>query len=135
MKQRDSAPQSGINVTPLVDVCLVLLIIFMVVAPMLDRNAVVRLPEARAPQPLVEERGPVLAMRKDGTLWYGQSWLPPREMLAKLKEVRARRGTAPLVLYADAGLTFADVRRTLRLVEEAGFPGVSLAAKKPAAVR
>jgi biopolymer transport protein TolR len=124
-------PRSEINVTPLVDVCLVLLIIFMVVAPMLDRHAEVKVPEARNPARL--EDGPariVLAMHSDGTTWYRQSWLPPREMLGKLRELHEREGGKEIVLLADTRLSFADVRRTMRIVQEAGFSGVNLAAKR-----
>jgi biopolymer transport protein ExbD len=131
MQKPPDRPQSAINVTPLVDVCLVLLIIFMVVTPMLDKNGAVRLPEGANPAPRPDERGKtVVAVQKDGSIWYGGKWLPPADLLARLREDRERSGAKELVLYADAGLTFAEVRGAMRLVQEAGYPGVSLAAKK-----
>jgi biopolymer transport protein ExbD len=124
-------PQSAINVTPLVDVCLVLLIIFMVVTPMLGDKGAVRLPEGQNPAARPEERKRiVVAMQRDGTLWYEQRWLPPGDLLARLREDRERSGAKELVLYADGGLSFAEVRGAMKLVQEAGFSGVSLAAKK-----
>lgn len=131
MKHEEEKPQAAINVTPLVDVCLVLLIIFLVVAPMIDRNAAVKLPEAAAPERLAEDQSrTVLAVHADGTLWLGPRWLPEREMRAALAELHARNAAAPLLVYGDRDLRFVDVRRALRLAHEAGFPGVALAARK-----
>ncbi len=131
MKSAKDAPHSAINVTPLVDVCLVLLIIFMVVTPLLEPNAALQLPRAPSPDRLGDDRSrAVLSVHRDGPLWLGNRWLPESEMAAALAERHARNAAAPLLLYGDRELHFSDVRHAMRLAHAAGFPGVQLAARK-----
>ena len=79
----DFAVKSEINVTPLVDVCLVLLIIFMVVTPMLQAGVDVALPETLDP-PKMPEGGKQLniAIKSDGQVYVGQQWVPTESLLA-----------------------------------------------------
>lgn len=122
-------PRSDINVTPLVDVCLVLLIIFMVVAPMLGREEI-RLPRAAHPAKRDDAGKILLTLRKDGSAWCRGAPIPVEELTAALRTLRERGVGEELVLLADERLAFADVRRTMRLVHAAGFSGVNLAAKR-----
>lgn len=128
-------PRGEINVTPLVDVCLVLLIIFMVVTPMLNHRADIDVPSVARPGALPEpEKQVVLAMKwPDRTTWYEESWLPAKEMLGRLRELRARSSGKEVVLVADARLPYGDVKRVMTIVREAGFGGMSLVARKEAA--
>jgi biopolymer transport protein TolR len=125
-------PRADINVTPLVDVCLVLLIIFMVVTPLLKRHATVELPLTPSPGRIeASEEKLLLAMSwPDRAMWYRESWLLEREMLDKLKELRARSESKRLVVIADRRLSYGDVRGLMRLANRAGFPGLELAATK-----
>lgn len=127
-----AAPKSEINVTPLVDVCLVLLIIFMVVTPMLNHRADINLPQTAKPGALPKpEAQIVLAMKwPDRTTWYGESWLPPKELLNRLRELHARATDKEVVLVADARLSYYDVKGLMRLIREAGFGGVNLVAAR-----
>lgn len=125
-------PRGEINVTPLVDVCLDLLVIFMLVTPMLSRTpAGVRLPETRDPASLgaPEERVEV-AVRSDGaTLWKGRQ-VTEGELLEALREVRSRAAGKPVAVVADRGVPMAAVRGVMRIAREAGYPGLELATTK-----
>jgi biopolymer transport protein ExbD len=124
-------PRGDINVTPLVDVCLVLLIIFMVVTPMLDPHADVALPKTAAPEKLPREPERLtVAVKEDGTTWLENRWLPSAELSARLAEIHARSAGKEIVVVADRELSFRDVRRVLGIVRAAGFPGVGLAASR-----
>ena len=76
---------AGINVTPLVDVTLVLLIIFMVTAPMLATGVKVNLPSAKTAQPLDNKQPVIVAVAKDGALSVGLDSVSPDELAAKVK--------------------------------------------------
>ena len=125
-------PQAAINVTPLVDVCLVLLIIFLVVTPLMDHHAVVQLPEANRPGRIeaAPEKVVLSVSYPDKAMWYRESWLPEREMLDALRELHARAESKKLVVIADKRLSYGDVRGLLRLVRRAGFEGAEIAARR-----
>lgn len=125
--------RSEINVTPLVDVCLVLLILFMVVTPMLNHRAEITLPQGTRPGILPDPKNQIkLALKwPDETVWYEESWLPGPRLLAKLKELKGRTsGAQEVVLVADARLSYSAVRDVMALVRGAGFEGLSLAATR-----
>src|SRR5215203_535665 len=78
--------KGDINVTPLVDVCLVLLIIFMVVTPMLQSGVDVMLPEgAHAEKKPGGEGDLVISIKPDGTVFVGQDWIPDRNLVTYLR--------------------------------------------------
>jgi len=126
------AVRAEISATPLVDICLVLLVIFMIVTPMLNRSPDgVRLPETPRPAPLgaAEERVEV-AVRADGTtLWKGRR-ITAGELLDALREARVRSGEKPVAVVADRELSMAAIRDVMRIAREAGYPGLELAATK-----
>jgi biopolymer transport protein ExbD len=131
---RQARTQTEINVTPLVDVCMVLLVIFMVVTPLIDRQ--VELPRAETAMPW-----PSPPARSRITLAYG---IPPslsvdddpgplseaafRELIRALHEQNPRR---QILVRADRRLVYGDVRRVLAEVQEAGFGSVGLVAERP----
>src|SRR5919109_372537 len=97
-----------INVTPLVDVMLVLLIIFMVTAPLIQQGVEVKLPEAKAEPVKAEEEKLILSVRADKSIWLGAGDEPARVQLGELEErLRANRRIArehELYLMADRRL-------------------------------
>lgn len=127
----EEGPRGDINVTPLVDVCLVLLVIFMVVTPMLDHRADVELPRTESPEKLPDPSQRItLAIKRDGTTWYQEKWLPPKELGSRLAQLRKDETGKEVVVVADAHLDFAEVRGLMRLLHEAGFSGARLAASR-----
>ena len=121
-------PQPVMNVTPLVDVVLVLLIIFMVVIPMMEKNAKVELPGIFNVDP--ERKGGAdpytLSLTRDGALFFEQEQLGPDDFEAKLRAANGRDKKKRLVLRADRDANYGDVRRLFSKVQNIGFPGISL---------
>jgi biopolymer transport protein ExbD len=123
--------KSDINVTPLVDVCLVLLIIFMVVTPMLQTGVDVALPETRKPEKIAESQKQLsIAIRASGEVFIGDDWVPPDQLKARLEGIYAITPEKDVVLKADRRLRYADVRRVMATINEAGFSGLGLITTK-----
>ena len=123
---------SAINVTPLVDVMLVLLIIFMVVTPMLQKGPQVQMPRASDPPKKPEEKTQILvtvAQNKD--LYIEKDKMPGEaEFSARLAEEFLRNKSASIVMKGDARLTYGDVKKAMLKVKEAGFEQVGLITQK-----
>jgi biopolymer transport protein ExbD len=116
------------NVTPLVDVVLVLLIIFMVVVPLMEKNAKVDLPGIFNVDP--ERKGGLdpytLSLTRDGATYFEQERLGPDDFETKLRAANERDKKKRLILRADREANYGDVRRLLSMVQSIGFPGISL---------
>lgn len=117
-----------INVTPLVDVVLVLLIIFMVVAPQMDQAVPVDLPGIFNPDPEVETAmDPVkLSVAKAGEYFIDEQQYDLEGAVAVLSTEHAAEPLRRLVLRADEKLTYGQVREILSRSQQVGFPGMSL---------
>jgi biopolymer transport protein TolR len=128
--QAAAAVRSEINVTPLVDVCLVLLIIFMVVTPLLGHEVPVQLPETQKPPTVKEsERQITITIQADGTVWVNALPVPREHLQAKLEGLRTDE-TRPVVVEADRSLRYGEVRNVLEIVQDAGFRNVGLIAER-----
>lgn len=121
-----------INVTPLVDVCLVLLIVFMVVGPLMTSPGPPAAPPfARAPGPKPEDRRQLLvAIADPQTVWIGDTPLPQEVFAERIREEHRVRPDAPVIVKADRRLAFGDVRRVLLAVRAAGYGDAGLIAEK-----
>ena len=109
-----------INVTPFVDVMLVLLIIFMVTAPMMQQGIDVDLPDT-ATQPLrVQEEPLVLTVKKDGKVYVGRKELPWDELEAKLRAIFDGQERKEVFLRADDAAPYGTVVRALAAARQAG---------------
>lgn len=127
--------QSDINVTPLVDVCLVLLIIFMVVTPLLQQGIAVQLPTTDNPDKKPENQNQKLitvAYAAPPTYYMGTSPLARREFQKELDELYQRAPTTELIIKADQRLKYGEVKQVMRMSKEAGFQDVGLIADKKA---
>ena len=115
------------NVTPLVDVVLVLLIIFMVVAPMLENDVRVDIPSIFNIDP--ESRGrtdPItISLRLDGSLYLEQEPLDRTALESRLRDLHGRWPHRRIVLRGDQGVRYQEARRLFALCQNVGFPGVS----------
>ncbi len=119
-----------INVTPLVDVMLVLLIIFMVTAPLIQQGVEVKLPDARAKAIDAEEQKLVLSIKADKSLWLGTSEDAARIPFDALEEklranVRAQKDRE-LYLMADKTLPYGYVVDVMATVQRAGVVNVGM---------
>ena len=117
---RVGTSMAEINIIPLVDVVLVLLLIFMLTAPMMYRGIDVNLPKAAAKPTAVEERM-VLTVTKERTLYLNDKRVPPGGLDAQLRSAFQNRNDKTLYLKADAGLAYGAVIETMDLVRRAGI--------------
>jgi biopolymer transport protein TolR len=127
--------KSDINVTPLVDVCLVLLIIFMVVTPLLQSGVPVLLPETGKPEKYPEGQKQVkVAIQEDGKMFIGQDWVPTKaELIRRMDDLLKTDPQKEVVIKADRRLKYKDVREVMKALNEAGFSKVGLITMKKGA--
>ncbi|MFN3516657.1 MAG: ExbD/TolR family protein [Novosphingobium sp.] len=126
--RRGRTPLAEINVTPLVDVMLVLLIIFMVTAPMLSAAVPVNLPDANS-RPLNQNPSEItVSLTADGVIYLDDVALDPGTLAQKLAEVPpAPDGKPPqVVLRADRSLNYGQVMAVMGELSMAGFTAISL---------
>ena len=122
------APMAEINVTPFVDVMLVLLIIFMVTAPLLTAGVPVDLPESRAAALAQEPDQITVSIAPDGRIYLEESEVPPGDFADSLATIgRSSAGELPLVtLRADKTLDYGRVMAVMGELNRAGFSSISL---------
>jgi biopolymer transport protein TolR len=109
-----------INVTPFVDVMLVLLVIFMVTAPMMQSGVEVDLPETKTQPMRMRDEPLILSVKKDGTLFVGRTEVPLEELAVKLEAIFEGRDTKELFLRADKEAAYGKVARAMAAAREAG---------------
>ncbi|MBB3348702.1 protein TolR [Sphingomonas sp. BK069] len=123
------APMAEINVTPLVDVMLVLLIIFMVTAPLLTQGVPVNLPDSRA-KPLDQDQQPTeISLDQQGRIFVAKEEVPADALPSRLAAIAAKgtEGQPPQVfLRADRGLDYGRVMRVMGELNRAGLNRVAL---------
>jgi biopolymer transport protein TolR len=128
LARKKDRPQPVMNVTPLVDVVLVLLIIFMVVIPMMEKSVSVDLPNIFNVDP--EAKGKTdpftLSLTKDGGMYFEQEKLEQASFKERLTAALENEPRRRLVLRADTGAHYGDVRKLFKTCQEIGFPGISL---------
>jgi biopolymer transport protein TolR len=121
---------ASINVTPLVDVVLVLLIIFMVMAPQMRKGPEVRLPKTEKPTQQGDERGRILvSIDEAGGLWINSKQVTTDQFGDALRAAMAAETDPRVVIRGDAKLNFRQVREAMQAIEQTGFRGVGLIAK------
>jgi len=124
-----TAVRSEINVTPLVDVCLVLLIIFMVVTPLLYKQVDVQLPKTPGPGPLPKgEQLIKVAILESGMIRVNGLPVPREHLASTLTEMFLP--DRPVVVEGDWRLSYGEVRGILELIQKAGFRQVGLVAER-----
>ena len=130
-----SKMQAAINITPLVDVVLVLLIIFMVMAPQMRKGPDVNVPNTAKPSQQGDERGRILiSIDETGGLWINDQLVPAEQFTEALIEAVGAEPDPKVVIRGDAKLNFREVRLAMSAIEQSGFRGVGLIAK-PAGAR
>ena len=123
------APMADINVTPFVDVMLVLLIIFMVTAPLLVTGVPVELPESRA-NALEQPQEPIeIAIDQSGTTFIDGTQVAPSELPARLEEIAGAQDAAKprqIMLRGDTSISYGQMMRVMGELNRAGLNSVSL---------
>ncbi|GAB5546524.1 MAG: biopolymer transporter ExbD [Sandaracinaceae bacterium] len=124
-----SRPKPHMNVTPLVDVVLVLLIIFMIVIPAMEEGLNLEVPQVQTPDPegsTEEDHVVMLSIDNRGHLFIDEQRVPDGELEAHLERAHARHPRWRLVLRGDRGAEYGEVRALFATASTIGFPGVSL---------
>ncbi|TWI34417.1 ExbD/TolR family protein [Paracoccus sulfuroxidans] len=122
-----SKPMAEINVTPFVDVMLVLLIIFMVAAPMLTVGVPLELPKTAAQSVPAEPEEPLsVSITPEGPIMVMTSEVPEAELIPRLQAVIAERQSDKIYLRADGALPYARVMEVMGALNAAGFSNIVL---------
>ena len=110
-----------INVTPLVDVMLVLLVIFMVTAPMMQQGVQVNLPKADTKAMTPAEEAVVVSVDKSGKVYINKDEVPIGDLRSNLTTMFASRAKKEVFLKADAGVPYGEVVRAMADIKGAGI--------------
>ena len=129
--RRRYSPMSDINVTPFVDVMLVLLIVFMVTAPLLTVGVPVDLPKTEASQ-LTDEIEPlVVTVREDGTIFLQETEVAADQLVPRLMAVTGAKPDTRIFVRGDRRIAYGSVMEVMGMVSSAGFSRVALLAELP----
>jgi biopolymer transport protein TolR len=121
---------ADINVTPLVDVCLVLLIIFMVVTPMLQKGVPVNLPVTEDPEKTPDtEKQLQISVKADGTVYVGSTVVRADQVQTQLEEIHTRTPDREIAVKGDKLVKYGSVVDVLKACREVGFNDVGLIAQ------
>jgi biopolymer transport protein TolR len=120
-QNNNRAVMSEINVTPLVDVMLVLLVIFMVTAPMMQQGVQVNLPKADTKAMTPAEEAVVVSVDKNGKLFIDKDEVPAADLRQRLSAMFVTRAKKEVFLKADAGVPYGEVVRTMADIKGAGI--------------
>jgi biopolymer transport protein TolR len=131
MRAEPAKMQAAINITPLVDVVLVLLIIFMVMAPEMRKGPDVNVPNTAKPVHQGDERTQiVVSIDESGGLWIDDKPFTVDHLSEGLRAAVGNEKDPKVVIRGDARLNFNQVRLAMVAIEDAGFQGVGLVAKR-----
>jgi biopolymer transport protein TolR len=120
-------PMAEINVTPFVDVMLVLLIVFMVAAPLLTAGVPIDLPDSQAKALDQEDNKPLeVSLRSDGTLFVGETEVQQERLVVLLNSMTNNDAERRIYIRADEGLDYGNVMQVLGAINGAGFRKVAL---------
>jgi biopolymer transport protein TolR len=121
---------ADINVTPLVDVCLVLLIIFMVVTPMLQKGVPVNLPVTADPEKTPDtDKQLQISVKADGSVYLGSNVVRKEQVQSSLEEIHQHTPDREIAVKGDKQVKYGDILDVLKACREVGFNDVGLIAQ------
>ena len=131
------SPQRGalasqINVTPLVDVMLVLLIIFMVTAPIIQQGVEVNLPKVKAQALPGKEEQFIVSITRNRDVYLNDTRISPEQLSEKLRAISVERPNRQVFLRADDAVPYGEVVRTMAAIKAAGIEDVGMVTEMPA---
>ena len=125
----NNKPMSEINVTPFVDVMLVLLIIFMITAPLLTTGVSVDLPKTDS-QTLPGQDEPItVTINKEGKVFLGENLIQVNTLTAKLKAITSIKPSTRIFIRADENIPYGQVMNIMSVITKAGYKKVALITK------
>jgi biopolymer transport protein TolR len=130
--QTEDAALADINVTPLVDVMLVLLIIFMITAPMLHQGVEVALPKAEADAMQIKIDDPlILSVNRDGLVYVQDEPIHPSQLMERLTPLIEARGDEAVFLKGDRDLPYGTIIEVLDILNRGGIRQVGMVTERP----
>ena len=126
---------SDINVTPLVDVMLVLLVIFMVTAPMIQQGVEVSVPRVKASALPGKEEQFVVSITRNSEIYLNDARMSPEELTRKLAGIAVERPDREVFVRADDQVPYGEVIRTMAAIKAAGVQNVGMVTEMPGAER
>jgi len=130
---RSFKPMSEINVTPFVDVMLVLLVVFMITAPLLTVGVPVDLPQTKA-KPLAGQDEPLeVTVDKQSRVWLQETEIELDSLVARLQAIAARKADTRIFVRGDRAVNYGRVLEVMATLNAAGFNRVGLVTARPAA--
>ncbi|TXN21165.1 protein TolR, partial [Methylobacterium sp. WL9] len=129
----DATPMSEINVTPMVDVMLVLLIIFMVAAPLMTTGVPVQLPKTTAAKVAQAQKPLEVSIDKEGHPFIAKDGFTAETLMPRLRELKAQNPEQVVLVRGDKEVPYGKIMEVMGLVGQAGFTKVSLIAQSPGA--
>jgi biopolymer transport protein TolR len=124
-------PMSEINVTPFVDVMLVLLIVFMVTAPLLTVGVPVDLPETNAEPITTPEEPLVVSIDAEGRIWLQETEVGTEQLVARLNAITGANPETRIYVRGDRSIQYGVVMQVMGLINQAGYRRVALLAEMP----
>jgi biopolymer transport protein TolR len=125
-RQKRFRPMAEINVTPMVDVMLVLLIIFMVTAPLLTSGVPVDLPKTAAGQLKGDDQPMTISLDSKGRIFLQETEVQLDELAPRLKAITSAKPDTRIFVKGDAGINYGRVMEVMGQLSAAGFPHVAL---------
>ena len=124
-------PVSNINVTPMVDVMLVLLIVFMVTAPLLTVGVPVNLPKVEANSLDAQKEPLEISINENNEIYLGEELIPFDELILKVKTIAGSNTDIRIFLRADTTINYGEVMKVLGALNTSVFLKIALVTKKP----
>ena len=128
---RRHRPMGEINVTPFVDVMLVLLIVFMVTAPLLTVGVEVDLPKTKAGAINADAAPLVVSIKSDGSLYLQETVVEPKVLIPRLKAISNANPNVRIFVRGDRAVSYGEVLSVMGRIQSAGFEKVALVAQLP----
>ncbi len=126
MRSMRKRPLSDINVTPLVDVMLVLLIIFMITAPMLREGIVMDLPRVKATALRLKENPIIISIKSEKRIYVGRKRVSEKRLESVIKQILLVRGKVPFVIEAERKVPFEAVVKVIAVLRRLGITRVGI---------
>lgn len=129
-RRKSTSLMTEINITPFVDVMLVLLVIFMVTTPLMQSGVAIDLPKENVGALEIQEEN-IVSIRKDGAMFFNDKRVTTRDLDEKLKKIIATTPKAQVYLRADKGLPYGSVMKAMGTIKKAGVERLGMVTETP----
>lgn len=130
-RRKSTSLMTEINITPFVDVMLVLLVIFMVTTPLMQSGVAIDLPKEAVGALEIQEEN-IVSLRKDGAIFFNDKRVTHKDLDDKLRKIIAASPKAQVYLRADKGLPYGSVMKAMGTIKKAGVERLGMVTEMPA---